>query len=118
MLTFEADAALLNRMIPPGLELDAFEGRALVSLVGFRFAHTALLGVRVPFHQQFDEINLRVYFRRDVGRELRRGVTFVREVVSRRLVAFVARLAYNEPYTVRPVHSVVPPASDSAPFAV
>jgi hypothetical protein len=72
---------------------------ALVSLVGFRFLGTRLLGVGVPFHRDFDEVNLRFYVRRRMTDGWRRGVVFIRELVSRRAIAAVARLAYGEPYS-------------------
>ena len=87
------------RLVPPGLELDLFDGAALVSLVGFRFLDTRLLGVSVPFHRDFDEVNLRFYVRRRMEDGWRRGVVFVRELVPRRALATVARLAYGEPYS-------------------
>jgi len=107
MLTFEADQKVLRPFVPRGTELDAHNGRALMSLVGFRFLRTRVLGCRVPFHQDFDEVNLRFYVRREVGGVLRRGVTFIREIVPRRLIAWVARLAYNEPYIALPMESDV-----------
>jgi len=82
-----------------------------MSLVGFRFLHTRVFGVAIPFHRHFDEVNLRFYVRREVRGELRRGVTFIREIVPRRLIAIVARLAYNEPYVTLPMRSDVPTAS-------
>lgn len=108
LLTFEADPTLLRPFVPRGTELDTHNGRPLISLVGFRFLRARVLGCRVPLHQDFDEVNLRLYVRREVGGELRRGVTFIREIVPRRLIALVARLAYNEPYIALPMHSDVP----------
>jgi len=110
MVSFEVDPALLRLLIPTGTELDTHHGRVMMSFVGFRFLRTRVLGVRVPFHQNFDEVNLRFYVRREVGAELRRGVTFIREIVPRRLIAFVARLAYNEPYVALPMRSEATPA--------
>jgi len=110
MVSFEVDPALLRPLIPAGTELDTYHGRVLMSLVGFRFLRTRVFGVRVPFHQNFDEVNLRFYVKRQVGTELRRGVTFIREIVPRRLIALVARLAYNEPYVALPMRSEATPA--------
>ena len=73
LITYEAPAALLAPLVPRGTELDVHRGRVLVSLVGFRFLNTRVLGCRVPGHQHFDEINLRFYVRRDVAGELRQG---------------------------------------------
>lgn len=118
MLTFEAEPALLQAFVPKGTELDTHEDRALISLVGFRFLRTRVLGFRVPFHQNFDEVNLRFYVRREVRGELRRGVTFIREIVPRPLIALVARLAYNEPYVALPMRSDVPATLGVAPSRI
>src|SRR5258705_4470203 len=115
MLTFETEAALLRPFVPRGTELDTHDGRALLSLVGFRFLRTRVLGFRVPFHQDFDEVNLRFYVRREVLGELRRGVTFIREIVPRHLITFVARSSYNEPYLTLRMPSDVPASPVAAP---
>ena len=114
-LTFETEAALLRPFVPRGTELDTHDGRALLSLVGFRFLRTRVLGCRVPFHQDFEEMNLRFYVRREVQGELRRGVTFIREIVPRHLITLVARSAYNEPYLTRRMQSEVPASPVAAP---
>ncbi|MEO8432499.1 MAG: DUF2071 domain-containing protein [Acidobacteriota bacterium] len=107
LLTFEADPGVLRPFVPRGTELDTHAGRALVSLVGFRFLDTRVLGFRIPFHRDFEEVNLRFYVRRETRGESRRGVTFIREIVPRRLIASVARLAYNEPYVALPMRSEI-----------
>ena len=102
MLNYRVPPALLVPHVPRGTELDLFDGAAYVSVVGFLFRKTRLLGIPVPGHTDFDEVNLRFYVRREVGGEVRHGVTFLRELVPKRAIALVARLAYNEPYlTVR-----------------
>ena len=118
ILTFEAEASLLRPFVPAGTELDQHDGRSLVSLVGFRFLKTSILGCRVPFHEAFDEVNLRIYVRREQLGVLRLGVSFIREVVSRRLVAYLARVAYNEPYVVRRMRSEIPTGAQVTPFRV
>ena len=98
MLNYRVDPALLEPFVPRGTTLDRWQGAAYVSLVGFLFRDTRVLGVPIPLHRDFEEVNLRIYVRREVGGELRRGVTFIREIVPRRAIASVARIAYNEPY--------------------
>jgi uncharacterized protein len=100
LINYAAPEDLLERHLPQGVELDLYQGRALVSLVGFRFLHTRLLGrIPVPFHTNFDELNLRFYvLRRMPDGETRRGVVFVREYVPRFAIATTARLLYQEPY--------------------
>ena len=107
MANHAVDPALLRPRVPAGLELDLFQGVALVNLVGFRFLRTALLGLAVPFHRDFDEVNLRFYVRRRVEGGWRRGVVFVREFVPRLALATVARVAYGEPYAAVPMEHTV-----------
>jgi uncharacterized protein YqjF (DUF2071 family) len=98
MLNYEVDSSALQNLIPAGTELDCWNGRVFVSLVGFLFRNTRVLGVRIPFHHSFEEVNLRFYVRRQVQKEVRRGVVFIREIVPRRAIATVARVFYNEKY--------------------
>ena len=95
--------------MPRGTALDTWRGRTYVSVVGFLFRDTRVLGVPVPWHRTFEEVNLRLYVRREVAGEIRRAVTFIRELVPRRAIAAVARLAYNEPYVARPMRHHLPP---------
>lgn len=99
MLNYEVEPGLLNRYVPAGTTLDSFEGKTYVSLVGFRFNRTKILGhFPVPFHANFDEVNLRFYVRRNEGGDTKRGVVFIAEVVPRRAIAMTARLLYGENY--------------------
>ena len=107
MLNYEMDPALLQPLVPRGTVLDTHDGRTWGSLVGFRFVDTRVLGVPVPFHRDFDEINLRFYVRREVNGEVRRAVVFVRELVPRVAIALLARAVYNEPYTALPMRSTI-----------
>ena len=96
MLNYVVDPALLAPMVPRGTELDSFDGRTYMSLVGFRFERTRVRGIWIPLHSDFDEVNLRFYVRRRVSGEIRRGVVFIREVVPRWAIAAVARAVYGE----------------------
>jgi uncharacterized protein len=120
MLNWRVPPALLQPLVPRGTTLDAWQGATYVSVVGFLFRDTRVLGIPVPFHRDFEEVNLRFYVRREVGGEMRRAVTFVREIVPRRAIAAVARLAYNEPYVALPMrHRLTNVAgSDAAPRLV
>jgi len=104
MLNYEVEPSLLTPYVPPGTSLDSFKERTYVSLVGFRFRRTKLLGrFPVPFHTDFDEVNLRFYVRRKEGSDDRRGVVFIAEVVPRRAIATAARLLYGENYVCLPM---------------
>ncbi len=103
LATYAVPPELLRSRLPPGLDLDLREGQAFVSLVAFQFADTRVFGVSWPGYRNFAELNLRSYVRRNGER----GVTFFREYVPQRLVAWIARLVYNEPYRVAPFSGVI-----------
>jgi uncharacterized protein YqjF (DUF2071 family) len=105
MLNFEVDPAVVAPFVPPGLEIDYLHGTTFLSMVGFRFLNTRVLGLPIPFHRNFDEVNLRCYVKRNLDGETRRGVVFIKELVPRRLVAWVARRFYNENYVALPMRS-------------
>ena len=99
MLNYVVDPDLLRGFVPRGTELDGHEGRTYVSLIGFEFNKTHMLGRAVPFHQAFEEVNLRFYVRRGS----RRGVVFIRELVPKIAVTVIARAAYGENYSCVPM---------------
>jgi uncharacterized protein YqjF (DUF2071 family) len=104
MLNYEVDPCLLAPFVPDGTEVDHYSGKVFISLVGFQFLKTKLFGhLSLPMHSNFEEVNLRFYVRRLAGDEVRRGVVFIREMVPRRAIAFVARVFYNENYVALPM---------------
>jgi uncharacterized protein len=107
MLNFEVEPAVVARYLPAGTEIDFFHGKTYLSMVGFRFLNTRVLGLPIPFHRNFDEVNLRCYVKRTVNGQTRRGVSFIRELVPRRMVALVANRVYNENYLRLPMRSLV-----------
>jgi uncharacterized protein YqjF (DUF2071 family) len=107
MLNWEIAPAVLRPLVPKGTELDFHDGRCFVSVVGFLFLDTRVLGLPIPFHRNFEEVNLRFYVRHSAGDGPRRGVVFIKEVVPRAAIAFVARRLYNERYVACPMASEV-----------
>lgn len=97
------DPSIIAPLVPPGTEIDFENGEAFLSLVGFLFLNTRLLGLPVPFHRDFEEVNLRFYVRKKSADRWRRGVVFVRELVPRRAIALVARAFYGENYVALPM---------------
>lgn len=104
MLNYVVDPQLLQSRVPAGTELDLWQGRAYISVVGFLFLRTRVLGMPIPFHTNFVEVNLRFYVRYQSDEGWRRGVVFVRELVPRRAIAWVARYVFNEPYAYTPMN--------------
>ena len=109
MLNYDVDPSVLHALVPRHTVLDLWNGRAIASVVGFRFLRTRVLGVPIPLHRNFEEVNLRFYVKHTTpSGEVRRGVVFVRELVPRAAIATVARVAFNEPYWSVPMRSTVP----------
>lgn len=105
MANYLVEPSLLEESLPEGTELDFWNGECYVSLVAFKFFDTRVMGFKIPFHTNFLEVNLRFYVKRETGDEIRRGVVFIKEIVPRRAIAYVARYAYGEPYeTWRMLH--------------
>ncbi len=102
MANYEIDPVCLLPYLPKGIELDFFEGKTYVSLVGFLFKDTTLFGLPIPFLGTFEEVNLRFYVVRKFGDELRRGVVFINETVPNAAVAWVANKLYKEHYIAIP----------------
>ncbi|MEX2304299.1 MAG: DUF2071 domain-containing protein [Bryobacterales bacterium] len=103
MLNYETDSNLLEPYLPAGTEIDFFHGKTYVSLVGFLFLDTRVKGIPIPFHRDFEEVNLRFYVRRKAEEGWRRGVVFIKEIVPRRAIAWAARTFYNENYIALPM---------------
>ena len=107
MLNYPVDPGVLAGYVPSGTELDVWNGRTFVSMVGFLFLDTRVRGLAIPWHRNFEEVNLRFYVRRQGPEGWRRGVVFVREIVPRAAIAATARLLYGEKYSAMPMrHSI------------
>lgn len=114
MFNHACDPTLLAPLIPPGTELDRHGDTTVVSLVGFRFLDTRVLGIPVPFYRDFDEVNLRFYVRRREPDGWRRGVVFIKEIVPKRLIAAIAREVYNENYVAHPMRRRIETNADGS----
>jgi uncharacterized protein len=103
MLNYVVDPQLIAPLVPPETEIDFENGETFLSVVGFLFLDTRLLGLPIPLHRDFEEVNLRFYVRKKSADTWRRGVVFVRELVPRRAIALVARTFYGENYVAVPM---------------
>ncbi len=101
MFNYEVDEEVLHPYLPAYTVLDTFNGRALVSVVGFMFNDTRMLGVRWPWHTSFEEVNLRFYVKHFDGTTWKRGVVFISEIVPSPAIAIVANTLYHEHYAAR-----------------
>jgi hypothetical protein len=119
MLNYPADAAVLQPFVPAGTVLDLWNGRPYLSMVGFLMLDTRVRGIAIPCHRDFEEVNLRTYVRRNAANGWQRGVVFIKEIVPRRMIAYVARRVYNENYVAMPMrHRVALPSASQPAGAV
>jgi uncharacterized protein YqjF (DUF2071 family) len=102
-MNYEVPSDLLIPYLPAGVELDLYEDRALVSLVGLMFCDTKLFGLPDPLHHEYEQVNLRFYVRHTVGDDWHHGSVFIKEIVPAALVTAAARLFFNENYTSLPM---------------
>ena len=107
MLNFTIDPHILEPYVPAGTELDFYNGQTYVSIVGFQFVNATALGIPLPFHRHFEEVNLRFYIVRPTPDGPRRGVVFLCEIAPKWLVSLVARWFYNEKYVTMPMRHQV-----------
>lgn len=107
ILNYEVDPSVLKRYIPPRTELDNFNYKTYVSIVGFQFKNTLIRNIPIPFHKDFEEINLRFYVRYKSGLEWRRGVVFIKEIVPRRAISYIANNVFNENYISLPTRHFI-----------
>lgn len=112
MFNFEVDASVLTPHLPPFTEIDYFQGKVLVSVVGFLFKNTKVLGVAWPGHVNFEEVNLRYYLKHYDGKEWKRGVGFISEIVPKKIIAWMANVLYNEHYSVARMNHTIKKTTD------
>ncbi len=103
LANYTIEPEILSKYVPFGTELDLWTGKCYVSLVGFMFLNTRLLGVKIPFHVNFEEVNLRFYVKRLDRDTWKRGVVFIKEIVPKPALTFVANTVYQENYETLPM---------------
>ncbi|HEY8938178.1 MAG TPA: DUF2071 domain-containing protein [Cyclobacteriaceae bacterium] len=109
LFNYSIDPEILLPHLPYKTELDYWNNTCYVSLVGFMFLNTKLKGIRIPFHSDFEEVNLRFYvrYKDEITNEWKRGVVFIKEIVPKPALTFVANTLYKEHYHTMPMkHSI------------
>jgi len=101
MANYQIEPSILQKYLPCGTELDSFNNVHFISLVGFLFKNTRLKGLSIPFHRHFEEVNLRFYVRYKDDGEWKRGVVFIKEIVPKCTISFIANIIYKEKYVSR-----------------
>jgi len=98
------DPAVVQRLLPAGLEVDTFDGWAWVGLIPFQMRGLGLPHLpAVPYFGTFPEVNVRTYVRRNNVR----GVWFFSLDINRLAPSLVARAGYSLPYCFGHVNHTV-----------
>lgn len=103
MANYVIDPKILEPYLPPKTELDFFNGVCYVSVIGFMFEKTKILGISFPFHVNFEEVNLRFYVRVKDGNGWKRGAVFIKEIVPKFAITLIANTLYREKYVTLPM---------------
>jgi uncharacterized protein len=103
---YSIDPDILAPYLPYKTELDYWKNKCYISLVGFRFINTKLRGIKIPFHRNFEEINLRFYVRFKEEGAWKRGVCFIKEIVPKPALTLIANSIYNENYVTLPTKHI------------
>jgi uncharacterized protein YqjF (DUF2071 family) len=108
MINYEIDPQILEKYVPKGTEIDFWNGKCYVSFIGFLFENVRVLAIKVPFHSNFEEVNLRFYVKRFENGVWKRGTVFISEIVPKYAVSFVANTFYSEHYRTFPMkHNLI-----------
>jgi len=112
LANYSIQPEVLKHLVPVGTQIDCFEGHVFVSLVAFMFRQTKVLGLPIPFHRDFEEVNLRFYVRPQ-GQPQKRAVTFIREIVPRAAIPLIANSFFSENYVALPMSHQASPTQHS-----
>jgi uncharacterized protein len=104
MANYAVDSEILKKYLPHKTEIDLWNNTCYVSLVGFMFLNTKVMGIKIPFHINFEEVNLRFYVRYNENGKWKRGVVFIKEIVPKAALTFVANTLYKEHYETLPMN--------------
>ena len=106
IVNYEIDPEILTKFLPKGTELDLWNEKCFISLIGFMFENVKIVGIKIPFYINFEEVNLRFYVKRLDKGIWKRGVVFIKEIVPKHLITLVANALYKEHYeTLKMRHS-------------
>jgi len=107
MANYAVPPSVLIPFLPHGTELDPYNNKYYLSLVGFMFKKTSLFNIPIPLLGTFEEINLRFYVRRIEENTVKRGVVFINETVPYKPVAWLANKLFKEHYIAIPTGHLI-----------
>jgi hypothetical protein len=100
---YEVNPDILVKYLPYKTEFDLWNNTCYLSLVGFMFLNTKVKSLKIPYHINFEEVNLRFYVKHKANNEWKRGVVFIKEIVPKSVLTFVANTVYKEHYETLPM---------------
>ena len=103
LANYAVDPEILKPYLPAGTEIDFWNETCYVSIVGFLFDEVKIKGIPILGHTSFPEVNLRFYVRRFEKGEWKKGVVFIKEIVPKTMITFIANTLYNEKYQTLPM---------------
>lgn len=87
VINFDIEPRIVEMHLPPGLEVDLYNDHSFISLVALKCRDTVIKGIRIPFHSNYAQLQLRCYVKRTDGDTTRRGTFFIKRFVPSRRVA-------------------------------
>jgi uncharacterized protein YqjF (DUF2071 family) len=87
LINFEADAKLLKRITPKGLEPDLYQGKGHISLVSKTVRKVRFKGL--PLTRDFASLGLQLYVREPHADGYRFGTFFLKQYVQRSMAAWL-----------------------------
>ena len=99
MANYACPKEILLPFLPHKTELDFYKNETYVSLVGFMFLNTNIKGFSIPYHINFEEVNLRFYVKYNDNGNWKRGTVFIKEIVPKPAISFIANSLYKEKYS-------------------
>lgn len=107
LVNYRIDPKVLTPYLPKHTSFDLYKGECLISIVGFLFKDVHIMGIPLPYHQLFEEFNLRFYVVHKDKEETKRGVVFLREFVPNSGITLAANTFAREKYRKYPMKHAV-----------
>ncbi len=107
IINYEVSPETVIPYLPAHTSLDLYHGKCLISIVGFMFLNTRIKGIKIFKHVNFEEVNLRFYNTYKTPTSINRGTTFIKEIVSKPAISFIANSLYNEKYVTLPMGNTI-----------
>ncbi|WP_424494544.1 YqjF family protein [Salinimicrobium sp. GXAS 041] len=89
---------LIEKYLPAHTKPDFYNGKCYLSLVGFQFKNVKVANLKIPFNNDFEEINLRFYVKRFDGAKWRKGVIFISQIADKAALNTLANVLFQENY--------------------